>query len=495
MFKLRVVGRFSRKHTCGTSCSVISPDYKSDEDVKLYFCSDGSRETSQKSIKEQVTEWRKKYQTAADCAIIAFKHESFSYKFNEDQLKCEKRQEELAFLSRFDESLVDLKFTGFEKPHVLVILLTDENIKQFSISEATSLLAATTRAQQSLSIIVMSNELKKYLEGVSQKSKFEHLLLSPFDSRGGNRVTEAVSDENIADRIAILVQQEDVESIKKLLSEIHKKEQPDMFKTAISKTFRQVMGKRKDANNKFHHIFDETMGWDVEKYFTVEDVIDWLETGYERGYTNNIDQFEHFLKRFFKLNPVPPDVIKSRFLDNQQNILYEACFCGSGSGIEHASKTLQTLIGVSNLELVELVVKRNYIIEGGERKESLLSLVTKTNKDFKAIDHLLDICLGLKSDRWCDIEQSITEAFRWPIKFRSFRFIKCMLDRDEEKYALFTNAQMQKIFTNALNEFGIAIKEVRKLTHGGNEGSEYLTKWLDDNLLKQFQEKEENDVN
>ena len=432
----------------------------------------------------QVAEWREKYQTGKHCAIITFKHESFPLEFNEDQLKCDKRKGELVFQNRFDKSLVDLKFTGFEKPHVMVILLTDVTREKLSISEATSLLAATTRAQLSLSIVVMSNKLKEHLSGVANNAEDEHILLSSSDTDADNRAAKDVTLKNIADRFAIMVQQEDVKSIEQLLSEFHTTCQFELFKLAIRKTFQQVMGKKKDV--KFSELFDEHIGWSVESYFSVDDVIDWLQTGYERGYINNITQFQKFLQRFFKLNPVPHETIQSSILDNQQNILYEACFCGSGDGIKHAMGTLTSLIGVSGSQMIALIVKRNYIIEGGERKESLLSMVTKTNKDFEAIGHLLDICLdqGQENDRWTEIEQSITEAFRWPIKFRSFKIIECMLKRNEQI--------MYELFRNALNEFGSAAEEVRQLTlDKGNKDSQRWANWLSEVLLKEIEEKKE----
>ncbi len=434
-----------RKHVCGTSLAAVSASLENeDEEIKVHFCADTP------NVRASIEDWRQTHASASSRCIIIF-DDSHQAEINRDSLKnafgVDEDEDEKVFRvdCRPGKDVVDkLNFVGCHKSDVLIILNLENYCEKWLHNRnlAQMLVASITRAEESLAFIVKHKGHKRDLEnlrddkslsmaelGDDEKVAMEDRLEKLFQSNNLKEIRECAS---------IAMQTQHLEWLGKILDDEDTKE------TVMKELFYRLLGKRK-SSGFLKELAELIKNKQLGHLFT-HDLIRWLRIAYQRGHLEYIEwrlkniDFQSLEKRRSKL---------SLWERKKADLLYHACYHGSSAVIEHClNQTLPRTLDLKESDIREQIFEQKYDaqtnLQTKNGTESLLSLVTKTNKDPQSAQFLLQ---KLTAEDHVEIHQgSLRQAFKWSIRYRNLPMVLAMLQGGP------LQLKLKSVFVQVLND-------------------------------------------
>ena len=161
--------------------------------------------------------------------------------------------------------------------------------------------------------------------------------------------------------------------------------------------------------------------------FEYEGMQNWYASAYNRGLLRIID---------WRMSRGEPRGLPDMIQPLVDDILYSACYNGSEEVIEHAlTNGCRFFRNGSNVDIrrmvATLIFDRRFTTEQCSEKQSLLSLVTMTNKDPQAAKILLGY---LQKYNFVDmnIKESLKQSFLWSIEYCAFEMLHSLICGDHE---------------------------------------------------------------
>ena len=472
------------KHICGTSIASISPRSPNEGKIDQPVVA----ETAEKR-KRFIDEWRQNHSPNKRCIIVFRDDKNLSDHCHIDHVEGEK-----TFFHSPREQFGKLTFSGYEQDHVLIVLeavdcssFLDQLIQNGHATNLDDhpdaklfgqiLLNATTRAKKTLNFIVLDIPAKgKLMKMVSDRKT---LIVAPdYDNplTPWRRKCEIERDYGTVLRVAL--HREDYESLKEAFAY-------SVFATsdvaAQLKTFNEYVlpgcaGREKSGN------FLDNLTKLLEEYELADKLNnansdgesktmkEWYQSAYSRGLVRVVDwRIKHGVPQG---TPENLKNLKSLY----SAVLLEAIANGSERVVRHAFIEAPKFIlkcgkDLQLDELGELTDLKHKLgkpndkkdDKKGEKPESLLSLVAKTNKDPKVMRFLVG---RIKNDAKfkpdsAEVENSVKQSLKWSVKYHAFEMIEAMTEQNEnqkfkelcEEARQQLDAESQRLFDEKRREY------------------------------------------
>ena len=299
------------------------------------------------------------------------------------------------------------------------------------------LLNASTRARKSLHFLVTTNvEKDELLKLVNNVDK--HLIVASSLDLGVENEDETLILQNLdgqhAEDIArIGVHRENIDLLYRYFNlKVNIIDSKEVI-TAFTELVMPGLIGREKSKDFLKELTDFLEYYEIENdlnRFEFGGIQKWYTAAYSRGLLRIIE---------WRMGCGVPQGIPDDMESLICNVLFSACYHGSAHVIKHAlDKGCQFFKNDADVDMRKIMFRQSFIVDEADEQQSLLSLVTMTNKDPQAAKILLGY---LQRDHFNDrnIEESLKQSFLWSIEYCAFEMLRSLIcgDHESEMWTVF----------------------------------------------------------